>query len=74
MSPGKSVVAEIYPALRRSSFPREGRNPDQHDAYAGAEWLRRCDQDGSLEEFFSPKPDVSEKNIGQIEGWILGAA
>jgi hypothetical protein len=29
---GYSAVVEVYPALRRRSFPREDRNRDQHDA------------------------------------------
>jgi len=29
-------------------FPREDRNPHQHDAYSIAAWLRRADLDGDL--------------------------
>ena len=32
----KSVVAKVYPALWSHSFPREGRNFDQQDAYVAA--------------------------------------
>lgn len=69
---GKSVVAEVYPALWSHSFSREGRNPDQHDAYSAAEWLRRSDLDGSLERFFKPNLEPREQKVAEIEGWILG--
>jgi hypothetical protein len=72
--PGKSAVAEIYPALWSHSFPRDDRNSDQQDAYAAAEWLRRSDQDGSLGRFFSPSLTEQERNAAVIEGWILGIA
>ena len=69
---GKSVVVEAYPALWSHSFSRDGRNPDQHDAYTIAEWLRRSDLDGSLERFFKPSLEPSERKVAEIEGWILG--
>jgi hypothetical protein len=71
---GKSVVAEVYPALWSHSFPRNGRNSDQQDAYAAAEWLRRNDRDGALGRFFSPSLTAYEKRVADIEGWILGIA
>lgn len=72
--PGKSVVAEVYPALWSHSFPHNGRNSDQQDAYAAAEWLRRNDLEGSLERFFSPSVTAQERKAAEIEGWILGIA
>lgn len=71
---GKSAVVEVYPALWSHSFPRGGRNSDQQDAYAAAEWLRRSDLDGSLERFFSPRLTAREREVVEIEGWILGIA
>ncbi len=71
---GKSVVAEVYPALWSHSFPRDGRNSDQQDAYAAAEWLRRSDLDGSLERFLNPNLETRERKTAEIEGWILGIA
>jgi len=71
---GKSAVAEVYPALWSHSFPRNGRNSDQQDAYAAAEWLRRSDQDRSLVQFLSPSLTAHERNVAEIEGWILGIA
>ena len=71
---GKSVVAEVYPALWSHTFSRDGRNSDQHDAYSAAEWLRRSDLDGSLDRFFNPLLNEHERKVAEIEGWILGIA
>ena len=71
---GKSAVVEIYPSLWCHSFPSDGRNRDQQDAYAAAEWLRRSDRDDSLERFFSPSLTENERKVAKIEGWILGIA
>jgi hypothetical protein len=48
---GKSVVAEVYPALWMRRFPREGRDGDEQSAFAAAAWLQRVDQMGSLDGF-----------------------
>ena len=72
--PGKSAVLEVYPSLWSHSFPRDGRDSHQQDAYAAAEWLRRSDVDGSLETFFSPSLTDHERQVAEIEGWILGIA
>lgn len=67
-----SVVAEVYPSLWSRSFPSAGRSPDQQDAFATAEWLRRSDGNGTLKQFFSPELEPSERKLAEIEGWILG--
>ena len=72
--PGKSAVVEVYPALWSHTFPRDGRDSHQQDAYATAEWLRRSDLNGALERFFSPSLTDHERTVAQIEGWILGIA
>ena len=72
--PGKSAVVEVYPALWSHSFPRDGRDSHQQDAYATAEWLRQNDRDGSLERFFRPSLTEPERKVAEIEGWILGIA
>lgn len=71
---GKSVVVEAYPALWSHSFPREGRDSHQQDAYAVAEWMRGNDLDGKLERLFSPSLTERERKAAEIEGWILGIA
>ena len=69
---GYSAIAEVYPSLWSRGFAREGRTPDQHDAYAVAAWMRGADLDGSLAGFFNPVMTPDERKVAQIEGWILG--
>jgi hypothetical protein len=69
---GRSVVAEVYPALWRRNFARADRTNDQHDAYCAAEWMRRVDRDGSLARFLHPGLTPNERMVGKVEGWILG--
>ncbi len=71
---GRSVVAEVYPALWNRSFPTEDRDSHQQDAYSIAAWMRRADGDGSLAGFFHPQLDEGQRQIAEIEGWILGVA
>jgi hypothetical protein len=71
---GRSAVAEVYPRLWSSGFAHEQRNPDQHDAYAVAAWLRRADLDGSLPSFLDPSLTPAERKLAEIEGWILGVS
>ncbi|MEN8174244.1 MAG: hypothetical protein ABFS23_00685 [Pseudomonadota bacterium] len=70
--PGRSTLAEVYPALWKRTFPTEGRTPDQHDAYAVAAWLRQADRDGRLKEFLEPSLTPPERAVAAVEGWILG--
>jgi hypothetical protein len=72
--PDSSVIAEVYPSLWSRSFSPAGRSPDQHDAFATAEWLRRVDAKGTLTQFFSPELELSERKTAEVEGWILGVA
>lgn len=69
---GRSAVVEVYPVLWSRSFSPEERNADQHDAYSVAAWMRRADLDGSLAEFFEPNLTPAERQVAQVEGWILG--
>jgi hypothetical protein len=70
--PNVSVIAEVYPALWSRTLPSAGRTPDQQDAFATAEWLRRSDADGSLEKYFCPEIESQDRKTAEIEGWILG--
>jgi hypothetical protein len=72
LPPGKSVVAEVYPSLWMKRFPMEGRNLDQHAAFAAATWLQRADQNASLNHFLHPPLTPAERTQAEIEGWILG--
>jgi hypothetical protein len=69
---GRSVIAEVYPALWSRGFAAENRTSHQHDAYSVAVWLRRADQDGSLSALLNPDLTPSERTVAQVEGWILG--
>ena len=69
---GHSAVVEVYPSLWSRSFPREDRNPHQHDAYSIAAWMRQADGEGSLTRYLNPALEPSERQIAEIEGWILG--
>lgn len=69
---GKSVVAEVYPALWMRRFPRGDRDSDEQAAFATAAWLQRVDHNGSLTGFLNPNLTAEERGIAKIEGWILG--
>ncbi len=69
---GKSVIAEVYPALWKRRFARADRNDDQHDAYSVAGWLSYADQNGYLAKYFNPELSQDERNRADVEGWILG--
>ena len=69
---GKSVVAEVYPALYKRRFPKEERSPDEQDAWSIAAWLREADHRGALDRYFQPPLTPSERKQAELEGWILG--
>lgn len=69
---GCSTLVEVYPSLWSKSFPRNGRTPDQHDAYVTAAWLRQVDLNGSLGSFFNSDMLLGEYHVARVEGWILG--
>lgn len=72
--PGRSVIAEVYPALWNKTFPVEGRNGHQHDAYSVARWMQQVDESGALNDHWRPQLRPVEESVAQIEGWILGLA
>ena len=69
---GKSVVAEVYPALYKRRFPKNGRTPDEHDAWSIVAWLQESDRRGSLDGYFTPPLTTGEQKLAELEGWILG--
>lgn len=68
----QSALVEVYPSLWSKNTPREGRTPDQHDAYVAAAWLRQVDMDGSLGKCLKPDLLPGELQVARVEGWILG--
>lgn len=71
---GKSVIAEVYPALYRNRYPRGGRTADEQDAYSVARWLSEADRRGILARYFEPPLTARERRIAAVEGWILGVS
>jgi len=69
---GRSAIAEVYPALWSTAFPKDGRSSDEHDAWSVARWLRAADRDGTLRRFQIPILTPEQRRIAEIEGWILG--
>jgi hypothetical protein len=69
---GKSVIAEVYPALFSQNYSNQGVSSHQHDAYSVARWMRQCDREGNLSRYFQPELSSSESKQASIEGWILG--
>ncbi|HSL40428.1 MAG TPA: hypothetical protein VK857_08655, partial [Desulforhopalus sp.] len=67
-----SSLVEVYPSLWSKSYPREGRTPDQHDAYVAAAWLQQVDTNGSLGKVLKPDMLPGEYTGAQVEGWMLG--
>jgi hypothetical protein len=66
--PGRSAIAEVYPALWSRSFANDGRTGDQHDAYCIAAWLARADRVATLrralaETFSDPRLQVEAARI-----------
>ena len=70
--PGKSAIAEVYPALWSRSFVCEDRTGDQHDTFSIAAWLSRADRGGALSGFLKPSLLSPEAAVALVEGWILG--
>jgi hypothetical protein len=68
------VIAEVYPSVFRSRYPREDRPPDQQDAYAVARWLGETCDNGLLERYLGPPLTEREREVAALEGWILGIA
>ena len=69
---GKSVIAEAYPALYKRRFSREGRTPDEHDAWSIAAWLQEADRRATFDQYFTPPLTLPERKQVELEGWILG--
>jgi hypothetical protein len=67
-----SVIAEIYPALWSGSYPSEGRDSHQHDAYSAARWMREAQVAGRLSRFFEPDLNAPQRTTAGVEGWIFG--
>jgi hypothetical protein len=72
IQPGRSAIAEAYPAMWNRRFAQEGRTRDQHDAFCIAAWLSLADREGSLVDFLTPNLTPAQRARARVEGWILG--
>ncbi|MFM0742227.1 hypothetical protein PQQ51_33835, partial [Paraburkholderia xenovorans] len=73
IAPGRSAIVEAYPSIwRRGRVAPENMSADQFDAYTIAEWLRRADQGGFLQQALHPVLTPGEEVVARVEGWILG--
>lgn len=70
--PGASVLVEVAPRLWTAAWPREGRSPDQHDAWTVARWLKDSDENGRLEAALRPPDSPAVAAVARLEGWVLG--
>jgi hypothetical protein len=68
----QSVIAEVYPAMWKGAYSRQGRDEHQQDAYAVARWLRDADREDRLLAALQPALRAEERAVAEIEGWILG--
>jgi len=74
ISNGKSAVVEVYPALWKREFLLKEVTSDHHDAYSVAAWLRQADIENTLHEFLEPNLSAEERNLAEVEDWILGVS
>ncbi|MCB2226797.1 MAG: hypothetical protein KQH53_08980 [Desulfarculaceae bacterium] len=71
-TPGVSTVAEVYPALWKEFSPPGKFLDHQRDAYAVAKWMQQKDLDGDLPNFFRTNLTPGQRQMAEVEGWILG--
>jgi hypothetical protein len=69
--PGKSILAEVYPARYAARWPQAARNRHQHAAYTIAVQMRSAGDAGRLSTCTQPVLDPEAERIGRIEGWRL---
>ncbi len=58
----------------KSSYSKEGRTADEHDAHAAARWLAESSARGILGRYFEPPLTLPERDMARREGWIPGVA
>ena len=68
----KPVIVEVHPSIFRRRYPREQRDSDEHDAYATARWMADMNARGALEACFEPPLTPMERDVAELEGWMLG--
>jgi len=72
---GKSVVAEVYPAIFSRRYDRQEESGHAHDAYCVCRWLCETDAADTLKFYFQPLLSGDQRLVAhRQEGWILGVA
>lgn len=64
----------LYSSIFRNRYGKEGRTPDEHDAYAVARWFSESAARGILGRYLDPPLTEHERAVAAREGWILGVA
>jgi hypothetical protein len=64
--PGRFAIVEVYPALYSGGLPRDGRTPDQHDAYSIAAWMAQADRNGGLADALRPMLAHNEQSVAEF--------
>lgn len=74
VTPGQSVVVEVYPALWSGRFERvyNDSGGHRHDAYSIAKWMSETDRNGILSQYFRPRLTDEQNEMLRTEGWIFG--
>lgn len=76
--PGRTVIAEVYPALWNKQNPIKERTQDEHDAWSVALALHDAYEKREVERWFDPalwqniRLTPEQRLQAKIEGWILG--
>ncbi len=70
--PGRSVLAEAWPALWNTTLPDPGQSRDRHDARVSASAMAGAVADGSVESWWEPSLSELDRDVACREGWILG--
>ncbi len=72
---GKSVIAEVYPALWKRRFEKPpGMNDHQCDAYSVAAWLSNADRNGSLGRYFGAELSLEEREAAETKAGYWGCS
>jgi|TARA_B110000438_G_scaffold301256_1_gene355686 hypothetical protein len=74
ISPGSSVILEVYPRLFLENYKTDSWDvtQDERDARVVTNFLSDSDRSGHLEGLLTPDLADVANNLAEIEGWILG--
>lgn len=72
--PGCSAIVEAYATVCRAHvvMPERTWSDHQRDAYAIAAWLEESDRNDGLAHCYAPHLTANERQVADVEGWIIG--